>query len=86
MYFSDLKYEYEQWINDSSYKIENKQRLNLSNHAYRVLQNDAILFRIKEVNNVLESGMINHVFRNYRLKAKASISYNAYKKEKLAKL
>ncbi len=74
MQFSFLKYDYEACCkdNDCEVRLENKQRINLSNHAYSVLENDADVF-LKKQDKPMSSTVINHIFRNYRETALSSI-------------
>lgn len=52
--------------------VENKQRLNLSEHAYMILMNDIGVFQVEEELK-LGSTIINHIFRCYREVALSSI-------------
>lgn len=66
MRFSDLGSEVE---------LENKQRINLSAHAYTVLLQDASLFfpSHKTETGGIPSGILNHVFYHFRESAESSI-------------
>lgn len=66
MRFSDLGSEVE---------LENKQRINLSAHAYTVLLQDASLFfpSHKTETGGIPSGILNHVFYQFRESAESSI-------------
>lgn len=83
MFFSALKIDYETFLNDPSYKIENKQRINLSEHAYETFINDQLLFNYSSSNEPvnINSSLINTIFRNYRCHAKVSISHQMENKE-----
>lgn len=79
MYFDVVKEEYEIYKNNSrGARVENKQRLNISNQAYAVLYGDIGVFepdgdglrREPEVS----SKIINKIFRCYRETARASIA------------
>lgn len=73
MQFSFLKDDYEAYCkNNEGNMPENKQRINLSEPAYRVLENDADVFLQKQ-DNPMSSFVINHIFRNYRETALSSI-------------
>ena len=57
---------------------ENKQRLNLSEHAYRTLINDASVFlpedSPKTETGGIPSGILNQIFRSFAPSAESSIS------------
>ena len=57
---------------------ENKQRLNLSEHAYRTLSNDASVFlpedSPKTETGGIPSGILNQIFRSFAPSAESSIS------------
>ena len=79
MNFSYLKSDYEERINEKGKKdrIENKQRINISDHAYLTLQNDMEIFLPQSVQSDLgkiPSGLINRIFRNFRKSADSSIA------------
>lgn len=86
MNFSYLKSDYEEWKSEKGKKdrIENKQRINISDHAYLVLQNDMTVFLFQNDQTELgkiPSGFINRIFRNFRKSANASIAYRLREKE-----
>lgn len=68
MRFSDI---------DGDIEIENKQRINLSAHAYAVMAQDASLFFSTRPNKTetggIPSGILNHVFYHFRESAESSI-------------
>lgn len=80
MYFSDLSFECEhQGENFTGNTVDNKQRINLSDHAYNVLLEDMEVFRVPHVKkSALDqpnwSGMVNRIFRGYRCTAHASVA------------
>lgn len=56
-------------------RIENKQRLNVSNHAYNVLQHDIDVFQVEsERHSTPMTVLINHIFECFRDQAESSIS------------
>ena len=59
----------------SNIELENKQRINLSSHAYTVLQQDASLFfpSYKTETGGIPSGILNHIFYHFRESAESSI-------------
>lgn len=84
MYFADLKYNCQQRRDGQSDKVENKQRMNISDHAYLVLQNDMAVFQPQNIQGDPErisSGLINQIFRNFRQKAGSSIACALHNKE-----
>ena len=62
-----------------SIKPENKQRINLSDHAYNILINDKNVFSSDDTSKDLEhkitSDIINQIFLNFKMRAKSSIAY-----------
>lgn len=78
MNFSSLKQHYTDWSIGNLDRIENKQRVSLSTHAYAVLLNDFHIFEPQEteVLNVkdLPSSFVNEVFRCFKSTARSSIA------------
>lgn len=78
MTFQDLRFDYQRWLDDPSLRIENKQRLNLSDQAYAVLLNDSDVFRVVDPAKSESSGpsshIINHIFSRFRETAHSSIT------------
>lgn len=86
MNFSCLKSDYEDWKNGKwkTDRVENKQRINISDHAYLTLQNDMVNFLSQNVqtdSGKIPSGFINRIFRNCRKSANSSIAYRLREKE-----
>lgn len=78
MTFQGLLVDYQRWLNDPSLRIENKQRLNLSDQAYAVLLNDSDIFKVadsaKRESGGPSSNIINHIFSHFRETAHSSIA------------
>ncbi len=78
MTFQGLRSDYQRWLDDPSLRVENKQRLNLSDRAYAVLLNDSDVFRAadssKRASGGPSSNIINHIFSNFRETAHSSIA------------
>lgn len=78
MTFQNLRFDYQRWLDDPSLRVENKQRLNLSDQAYSVLLNDSDVFRAadseKRESSGLSSHIINHIFSSFRETAHSSIA------------
>lgn len=76
MTFQDLKADYMFQKGEAGYRIECKQRLNLSAHAYAVLVNDIEAFQVprKKADYLPTHTMIKTVFMNFRESADASIA------------
>ena len=56
-------------------RIENKQRLNVSSHAYSILQHDIDVFQVEaERHSTTMTVLINHIFECFRDQAESSIS------------
>ena len=83
MYFTDLKKD----LNDSDKRVDdiNKQRINLSNHACSILLQDMDAFyhqmKIAPGSGVIDSVIINHIFRNFRDDANASLHLSCKRKQ-----
>ena len=86
MNFSSLKDDYFRVQRGEGYSIrlENKQRINLSDHAYSILINDKNAFSNDDTSMDLEhkitSDIINQVFLNFKMRAKSSIAYRLAEK------
>ena len=65
MYFSDLR--------DPDTAPENKQRINLSKHAFDTLSHDASVFLPDDFTGTLPSGFINQIFLSCAESAESSI-------------
>lgn len=82
MYFTDLM---EYWKNPNK-RIDdvNKQRINLSNHACSILLQDMDAFyhqlNIAPGSGAIDSVVINHIFRNFRNDANASLHLSCERK------
>lgn len=84
MNFEGMKNEYEQWQKGEKDRAENKQRMNVSDHAYLVLQNDMTVFLPQDDQRDLDkipSGFINQIFRNFRKIANSSVANKVHDKE-----
>lgn len=84
MNFEGMKNEYEQWKKGEKDRAENKQRMNISDHAYLILQNDMTVFLPQDDQRDLDkipSGFINQIFRNFRKTAYSSVANKVRDKE-----
>lgn len=81
MYFEGLRRDYQAHLTDLSFKIENKQRLNISDHAYTVVLNDKTAFQHdkfavqQSVKATDTSSFFNVIIRNFREIAESSIAH-----------
>ena len=72
MYFSSIKISSE---NSQQTRIENKQRISLSSHAYSILLHDMDIFRLEAKKpGEISSELINHIFANFHSQAESSIA------------
>lgn len=78
MTFQGLRFDYQRWLDDPGLRVENKQRLNLSDRAYAVLLDDSDVFRgtdsAKRESSEPSSNIINHIFCRFRETAHSSIA------------
>lgn len=78
MTFGDLQFDYARYLEDPRLRVENKQRINLSDRAYAVLLNDSDAFRAEDSTKKQRSGpasyIINHIFRCFRETAHSSVA------------
>lgn len=78
MTFQDLKTDYQRQLDDSKFRAENKQRLNLSAKAYATLLNDIDAFRSADISvregREIPSHVLNRIFRCFRETARSSIA------------
>lgn len=88
MTFQDLRFNYQSWRNDTCQRVErveNKQRLNLSDQAYAVLMNDTNVFRVENSAKRKSCGpsshIINHIFSRFRETAHSSIALACHIRE-----
>ncbi|MDM8202306.1 WYL domain-containing protein [Allofournierella massiliensis] len=70
MYFDSTKEGYNQQLNDPANRVENKQRINVSRHAFLVLKQDAERFT---GTSELTSGFLNRLLLNLYNVSNASI-------------
>lgn len=77
MYFDKLKSKYEEYRRDPRCWIENKQRLDLSDHACKTLISDAEIFCSEQnsARGTIPSHVINHIFSCYYQSAQSSIAF-----------
>lgn len=78
MLLQHLKEDYERQLADPSFRVENKVRLNLSDHAYAVLLDDMDAFRVERPSErkkaEVPSYVINRIFRCFRERAGSSVA------------
>lgn len=77
MYFQDLQEEYRKQKEERGYRMECKQRIRLSDHAYSVLMRDMEAFQVprKKPEYPPRHAMIQRIFLNYWESAEASITH-----------
>lgn len=88
MLFTYLKNAYEEQITDKSFRAENKQRLNLSPHAYGVLLQDMDIFSaaMKKAGAAkLNSEIVNRIFVCFCYDARSSIARRQFEYEQQLK-
>ena len=81
MKFSGLKVSQQKYLIGDIERIENKQRISLSSHAYSTLLHDLDVFQplgIKQ--GELSSEFLNQIFQNYQSIAESSIAESLHRK------
>ena len=78
MTFQGLQSDSQRQLHDPGLRLENKQRLNLSDRAYQTLLADSEVFReagpSRDAKTGLSSHFINHLFRCFRGTASSSVA------------
>lgn len=78
MQFSGLKRSYKDWYDGYIERIENKQRISLSTHAYQTLSDDFSIFHPQKAavlkEGELPSPFINRIFSCFKSSAQSSIA------------
>lgn len=81
MRFSGLKISNQKYLIGDIERIENKQRISLSSHAYSTLLHDLDVFQPFGVKQgELSSEFLNQIFQNYQSCAESSIAESLHKK------
>ncbi|MBQ8622098.1 MAG: WYL domain-containing protein [Oscillospiraceae bacterium] len=75
MNFSSLKYSQASYEAGDITRIENKQRVSLSSHAYSILLHDMDIFQAASgKEGEISSELINHIFVNFHSQAESSLA------------